>query len=160
MRGWRWQSALWTGLSSGVALFVIIPNTFLVRFVFAGIGLFAGGIFQLYFYQSRVKDRTGKLLREQLGSEGPFSFEIELTESSVLTKQNETEIKWDWTGFTEIQMTTDSVDFYRRDGGIIVVRRRAFTSESEMAEFWRMAGKYFDKARSTSQGYESEDDKF
>jgi hypothetical protein len=73
--------------------------------------------------------------RERLGGSGPFVCEVELTEQGVTTRQFGTESTRPWTAVKAIEGARDTVDISTSNGGLIVVRDRAFASPDEKKRF-------------------------
>jgi hypothetical protein len=54
-----------------------------------------------------------------------------LTAVGVWIRQLNKQTTYEWESVEEIEETEDSVDIYTKDGGGLIVRKRAFTSPAE-----------------------------
>ena len=109
------------------------------------IGVFAaviGGVIQLFTERSTVERRLYAYSEEQLGTDEAVNFQVELTPGGILTEGQGTQVSYAWPNIEEIAETDDSVDFYMRNGGILVVRKRAFASAQEIQRFLALAAEY------------------
>src|SRR5262249_33085267 len=66
--------------------------------------------------------------REKLKGDGPFTCEVELTESGVTTSQLGSQSALPWTSVLSVVEVADAVEITAQTGGLIVVRGRAFAS--------------------------------
>lgn len=98
-------------------------------------------------YQSGLERRLRNLHREKLGDSGPFICEVELTAVGVWVRQLNKQITHEWESVEEIEETTDSIDIYTKDGGGVIVRKRAFESSKEQARFIELAESYLELSR-------------
>jgi hypothetical protein len=141
-RAWRWHDLAFTSLLSGVLLFAIIPGEITVRLSVGVIGLILAGLLYPKVNESIVKRRLRKLFQENVGSDKVLICEVELSESGVHTKQNGMEIIYTWENVEEVRETEDSVDIRAEKGGLVVVRKRAFSGSAEQQQFIALATKY------------------
>jgi len=81
-------------------------------------------------------------LRARLGSQGPFSFEVEITEAFLRTNQLGENTYRDWRGITGVRETKSGIWFDLRLGSFIFVRHSGFQSSSDRNEFLRLAKQY------------------
>lgn len=138
-RTWRWEGIVISGLLAGVILFMLIPEPLLT-----GVG---GAVLYAITYKRMLRRRLRKYLREQLGTEGPVKFQVELTEAGIWTKQKNTQITFEWANVASLEETSDSVDFIMRDGGIVVVRNKGFQSSDTRRQFLECGRKHIEDAR-------------
>ena len=100
----------------------------------------------------RSADRS-KTVRDQLGRDGPFSCEIEITPDGITTWQCGAETKRPWSAVKEINETSDALEFFWCTGGLLAVRNRAFETSELRSDFLRKSRRFL--AEST-QKYQSQ----
>lgn len=150
-RAWRWREQAVTGLISGVLLFAIVPGETTVRLIVGAVGLILGVLFYPVVNENTVKRRLRKLLQENAGSDRVLICEVELRESGVHTRQNSMEIIYRWENIKAVQETKDSVDIFADEGGLVVVRKRAFNGPADQEHFVEIATKYLNSAPAPPQ---------
>lgn len=150
-RAWRWRDRIVTALLSGVLLFAIMPGETTSRLIVGLIGLIMGALVYPIVNDSTVKRRLRKLFQENAGPNNVFICEVEISESGVHTKQNGMEIIYKWENVQEVQETADSVDIYAANGGLVVVRKRAFNGPAEQQHFIELATQYLKTAQTAPQ---------
>ena len=96
----------------------------------------------LAYYKSSYRKRARKLIREQLGTEGPFRIRVELTESGITFEQQETRLIQEWSTFERYEETDDAIYFLKRDRSVMAVRKRAFESKASQDQFLEFARKH------------------
>jgi hypothetical protein len=138
-RRWRRQTIIWTGLLTGLFMFVIVWENLLQRLLWAGFGVILGAGFQALTYREMIRCRNRNYIRERLGSDGPFRFMVELREDCVWTKQDATQVSFDWPNVREVVDGPDGIEFRMRDGGFVIVRNKGFASASERSDFLNRA---------------------
>ena len=79
---------------------------------------------------------------EQLGGDGPFSCEIEITPDGITTWQCGAETKRPWSAVKEINETSDALEFFWCTGGLLAVRNRAFQTPESCSDFLRKSKKF------------------
>jgi hypothetical protein len=139
VRDSRWHAAAsWSTLLS-LVLYSRLDGTFIVRASFSG--LFFIAVFYIYSRLWRPSpSRTYlKYYREQLGGDGPFLCEVEITPDGITTKQSGAETKRAWSAVKEIVETPDSLEFVWHSGGLLVVRDRAFQTPELRSTYLRTA---------------------
>ena len=141
-RAWRWRDLVVTSLLTGAVLFAVIPEGLVVRAIMGGIGLSLGALLYPIMNERTVRRRLRKFCEEKVGSSKTFLCEVELNDSGVHTKSNGTQIIYPWEKVTEVEETAESVDLYSEFGGLLVVRKRAFTSTEEQEKFVELANRY------------------
>jgi hypothetical protein len=130
VRDSRWHAAASWSAVLGLALFFALSGSFIARAIFSV--AFCLVLFTLFtrWRWSSPNAPYLKYCREQLGGDGPFLCEIEITPAGLATRQIGIETKRPWSVVEEIVDTSDGLEFRCRIGGILVVRDRAFeTSE-------------------------------
>jgi hypothetical protein len=139
VRDSRWHgTASWSALLS-LLLFFLLDGSFIVRAAFAG--LFCVVVFFLYtrFWRSSPSSTYLKYYREQLGGDGPFLCEVEITPDGITTRQGGAETRRAWSALKEIIETPDSLEFRWHAGGLLVVRDRAFQTPESRSTFSQTA---------------------
>jgi len=147
-RSWRWEGL--ATMSLFTALFAYVINSDRGGIVWAGIGAMLGAMSYLFTRKNAVSRRLRKYFIEQLRTEGPFTFQVELSERGISTRQLNNQITFEWANVEEILETEDSIDIYVRGGSGVFVRKRAFVSKDDMKEFINLAKRYFDASRISS----------
>src|SRR6185436_14666889 len=109
------------------------------RTLIAVIGAAIGACIFPFFNRSSQIRRLREMTREQIGSDGPVTIQVELSEGGISTKQLKTQIFHEWSHVAAIEETDGSIDFFMHDGGATVVRKRAFKSAKEKDEFLELA---------------------
>ncbi len=131
-----------TSLLTGAVLFAVIPEGFAGRAIMGAIGLLLGALLYPIMNERTVRRRLRKFCEEKAGSSKTFLCEVEINDSGVHTRSNGTQIIYSWDKVTEIEETAESVDLYTELGGLLVVRKRAFTSSEEQRKFVELANRY------------------
>src|SRR5712692_4451734 len=97
----------------------------------------------LFVFREVVAQRAAaQALSGALRRRGPYPFEIELTPAALVTTQAGTRSEHAWSTIVEVKDSPDAIDFVARGAGIIVVRNRAFRSDTERREFLELARKF------------------
>ncbi len=142
IRDSRWQAAAsWSALL-GLALFFALSGTFIGRATFSV--AFCLVLFILFSRWRRSSPNATylKYYREQLGGDGQFLCEVEITSAGITTRQNGIETKRPWSVVEQIIDTSDGLEFRCRIGGILVVRDRAFETAELRSAFLRRANEF------------------
>jgi hypothetical protein len=139
---WQWRRRAIVPALLSVAFYLVLEGPEIRRVI--GAALFFVVIFAtLWLIRSRPRSSPFVAhFREQLGSDGPFPFEIELTRDALVTKQFGDHTSRQWTSVTKITEADAGIEFDIRLGGLIFVRDRAFKSAEERTEFLRLARQY------------------
>jgi YcxB-like protein len=150
IRKWRWDGLLTSGLVVWLAISYLFPGSPTKKLLVGCLGAIAIACIYPFTYRSTVNRRLRKLCREQIGTDGPVTVQIELTEKGIWAKQQNTQIIHEWVNVETLQETEDSIDFFMRDGAATVVRKRAFNSEESKREFLDLARHYLQLYRQPS----------
>src|SRR6266480_1607732 len=87
MRLWRWQGAALTGLLVGFPAYILFTGTTVVRFGIAcGAGI-VGVALHIWTYRESFRERLHKLVREQIGTDRPFTVTVELLDTGISFRQ-------------------------------------------------------------------------
>lgn len=129
---------LWAALIS-LALFFAIEGDIIARALYAALAFV--GLVALYplVFRGSPRGRYIEYYREQLGSNGPFQCEVEITAEGVTVEQNGAQLKRPWSSVKEVADTSGAIEFVWNSGGSLVVRERAFESAEQRAEFLRLS---------------------
>jgi hypothetical protein len=138
----RTNSAVFIGVFAGAFACAVIPEMPEDKIVFGLILAVAIGTVQWLNYPRAVRRAWQKQYLALLGSEGPFTCEVELRPEGIWARHNHTQTLYEWPGIASIEETDDSVDFRSRFGGYLVVRDRAFWSPEERDKFIATARRY------------------
>jgi hypothetical protein len=142
IRKWRWDGLLTSGLIAWLAIYVLFPGPPVKKMLAGFMGAIVAACIYPFTYRSTVNRRLRKLCREHIGTDGPVTVQVELTEKGIWAKQQNTQIIHEWANVEMIQETDDSIDFFMRDGTATVVRKRAFESEEAKREFMDLGRQY------------------
>ncbi len=147
----RTTSALYIGVFAAVFACAFLPGEPEDKIALGLIVAFAAGVVQWLSFPGAVRRAWRKQFRALLGSEGPFTCEVELRPEGLWSRQNNTQNLHEWPGITSIEETDDSVDFRSRAGGYVAVRDRAFWSPEERDKFIATARRYHEMYTGTGE---------
>jgi hypothetical protein len=142
VKAWRWQGSIVAGLLVGLSVFLILTGSIVRKLVAGGLAFLLVTVANLAYYKSSYRKRARKLIREQLGTEGPFRIRVELTESGITFEQQETRLIQEWSTFERYEETDDAIYFLKRDRSVMAVRKRAFESKASQDQFLEFARKH------------------
>lgn len=153
IRSWRWKDLLYSSVLFGLIGFLVYAlQGRPMRGVACGILIAMVTALLHIFHQRGRERRLRKFYQERLGTSVPFVCEVELTPVGVWVRQLNTQSILEWEIVAEVTETGDSVDIYTRNGGGVVVRKRAFSSAEEQAKFVATARGYLElSAAATSE---------
>ena len=148
---WKWKGLLLGAVFSwltGALVFIVIfsfsPLNGLI------IGLFLAGVSSLFYPASHrrvVEKNLRKHHWKHHEAEKSYICEVELTDTGLWTRQMNRQTTYEWQSVEEIVVTDDSVDFFTRNRGGVVVRKRAFKSLEEQGQFVELAKRYLELSR-------------
>lgn len=151
-RARRTRGVLLTGLFTGALMFFVgYSNSLPVRLVMSVFGAIVGGVVQIFIERWGVERRLHEHYEEQLGTDEAVNFQVELTPAAILTEGQGTQVNFAWTNVEEIAETDDSIDFFMRNGGLLAVRKYAFSSTEERRLFQALAAEYHAQPRSFAE---------
>lgn len=153
-RSWRRQgaaaSALLSGLITGIIGFVFFGSSMTAGLIVGIIMAIASGAITWNMHHNTVKKRMHNYFREKFGDRDSLPFEVELTETGIWTRQLSTQIIFEWANVEEVLENEDDIEFVMRDGGGVIVRKRAFTSVDEQRQFMEVTRSYLNASRTSS----------
>lgn len=139
------RRSFWEGLICALVLFAgfffFLPDTLLVKLIFA---VMAGVLFivlYLFSYKKILKSRIKKLLIEQFGTDKPVPCEYEFDDEGLVFRRLGTTIKFQWNKATEINENAREVEIIFGKSGISVLPNRIFKDEREKDEWLGFAKK-------------------
>jgi hypothetical protein len=91
---------------------------------------------------SRASNRNNQMLRyyrEQLGGDGPFVCEVELSPAGLITRQMGTETTLPWSHVASATEVSGGIEFIYRPMGALLVRERAFQTPEDREQFLALA---------------------
>jgi hypothetical protein len=142
VRDQRWHAAAsWSALLA-LVLFFALDGSFIARAVFSipfGLAVF---FFYFRIWRSTPSGTYLKYYREQLGGDGLFTCEIEITPDGITTSQCGAETKRPWSAVKEINETSDALEFFWCTGGLLAVRNRAFQTSELRSDFLRKSRQF------------------
>lgn len=141
--GWFWGQRSLVSVVLTIIFASVLDTSPNLR-IFAAIVFFAVVFAFLAFLQKirSVRRRLERHVAKQLGKFAPFTFEIEITTESMITRQLGEETRRDWKTVEKITEANGGIEFDTRSGGLVFVRDSGFTSVQERVEFLRLAKQY------------------
>lgn len=146
-RGWRWQRLVVSCTITAIVAYIVVPGSEGTRLFGAVVAAILCGAILPFSSGSGRRRRLQQYFREQLGGDGPFTCEVELTPQALVTVQRGARAERPWSMIRAIQLTDNSVDFITQGAGSVIVRNRAFKSREERDAFVDLARKYAPQAR-------------
>jgi len=146
-RTWRRQDRIWFAIILRGRRFCFFPPISMGRLIYRAGGCDIFVILAGIFYESSLKNRLRKIVRESHGDKNAFVCEVELTPESLVTRGDNTRTVTEWKDVEEIVVTNDTIDIFAKHHGGVIVRNRAFKSESERQQFIDLARSYFEASR-------------
>jgi hypothetical protein len=137
VRGLRSRDMVITAMSCGIISYALTRNV-----IVAIIGAIVSGVIYLPLRDYMTKRRLRKYFVEAHKTEGAIDLQVELTSTGIHTKQSGTQSIYDWDNVDAITETDDSVDIFLKQGGGLIVRKRAFTSADQQKQFVALADEY------------------
>ena len=142
VRGWRVEGhAIGAGFLA-LVVYVLTGGPLLARVGLAavlGIGYFL--VIPRLTGPGSSRDRMLKYFREQLGGDGPFTCEVELSAQGLITRQMGVDTVHPWPKVASVEEVPGGIEFVYRPMGALLVRDRAFASAGERQEFLSLARK-------------------
>ncbi len=149
-RSARVKTILSTAFLTSLLLFVIIPEPLPMRLFWGSVGAVAAALVSAMFYERTTRRRLLKYCRERLGTDGPVRVQVELTGQGISTKYKGTLIMFEWANVRAMNDMPDCIEFLTRDGGIAVVRKRAFGSPQQLRQFLDLSTEYLRRSQAAS----------
>jgi len=137
---WRLLNSLTVAIAAGLLMFVAAPWELTVRSA-AGAAI-AVVVFGLVFSLGRRRAGSARLrefYRERLGGDGPFTCEVELTSTGVVSRQLGQETFHPWPQVASVAEIPGGIELIYRPIGSLLVRDRAFPDPQIRAEFLSLA---------------------
>lgn len=153
VRSGRIKGMLSTAVTVGGIVFIILIKTDMpvAGLVIALCAAILSALFYPALSRSGTEQRLRKLHEEKLGKGGPFTCEVELTAVGLWVRQLSKQVTYEWESVEEIEETEDSIDIYTKDGGGVIVRKRAFTSPDQQKQFRELAEGYLELSRGDAE---------
>ena len=129
-----------------VLLFAAIPGDTTIRLIGAIAGLAVTALLYRVLDQRFVKQSTRQFWRENSSGEQTAICEVELQESGVHTYQLGREFLFPWKSIVTIQETNNGIELNEENGGLVVVRKRAFSNPTDQARFVETATRFLNSA--------------
>jgi hypothetical protein len=142
---WRHRNAFWTAVGAAVLTYAVSPDVShrgLRALLAAAIAAVLMRILQPIFLRRKLT----QFCREQFGSDGPFTCEVEIAPEGLRLKQLGADTLHEWGAITAIESTADALEF-QMARGLVVVRERAFPSAADKARFSETASAYWRAAK-------------
>ncbi len=139
VRKWKRQGLIGAPFAFALTYLMIaylfVSFTIVEKLVFSSLAGISFIAFYLGTHKARTRGRVRRLLVEQLGSDGPFPTEYELRDDGLVVQTKGTEIKFDWSNFTEVNETDLELELIAGTGGIAALPKRVFQSEEQLNEW-------------------------
>jgi hypothetical protein len=133
-------------LAGGAIFFLAAGGPLAARVIAALAGGAIGAALWMYGDRRNTSKMIRMLVRERSpeGTSSPFS--VDLTHGGMLVRAPEIDAVIAWDEIEEIEDHEGSIDFWTRDGNMVVVQDRAFASPDERAAFLDLAHALRDEA--------------
>ena len=140
VRRWRFEGRMAWAVLVGVLVYAVTPGSPPGRAVFAALVcvLLVVGISRLG-RTPRGNSRMLRYYREQLGGDGPFVCEVELSPAGLITRQFGAETKHPWSHVESAIEVPGGIEFIYRPTGALLVRDRAFQTPESREQFLALA---------------------
>lgn len=155
-RSWLRQGAALTALHSGLfwgSIVLIVTYTiwqFPIALILALITAGISAAVSWLVYRDRIRQRYYNYFREQFGNRDTFTFELELSEAGIWTRQFGIQNMFEWPNVEELAITEDAIEFYMYGGSAVSARKRAFASSVQQQEFIDAARQHLNVSRTSS----------
>jgi hypothetical protein len=140
VKNWRVEARIVWAVVASVLVFAFAGGRITNRVILAtavGVSTFVG-----ISYCDRSSARRQRLLRyyrEQLGGDGPFVCEVEISEIGLTTRQFGSEATRSWSQVATVAEVDGGIEFVYRPIGSLLVRDRAFENAEARKEFATLA---------------------
>jgi hypothetical protein len=140
VQGWRWQGrAAWAVLVS-LLVYAVTPGKPIGRAVIAVLVCLL--LVVVIPRLRRASNRNSQMLRyyrEQLGGDGPFVCEVEVSPAGLITRQLGAETTHPWSQVASATEVSGGIEFIYRPMGALLVRDRAFQTPAAREQFLALA---------------------
>jgi len=146
VRAWRMQGYAVSAGVLAIVAYVLVDGPQAIR-----IGVAACVALALCFFMPRIggpsshRARLLEYFREQLGGDGPFTCEVELSPAALITRQMGTESTHPWAQVMSVAEIAEGIEFVYRPMGGLLVRNRAFADARACLEFLTLARRLVSK---------------
>jgi len=136
VKNWRAETRIVWSVVASVLVFAFADSPIANRIALAaavGLAAFVG-----ISYLDRSSARRQRLVsyyREQLGGDGPFVCEVEISERGLTTRQFGSEATLPWSQVASVAEIDGGIEFIYRPAGSLLVRDRAFENAEARKEF-------------------------
>jgi hypothetical protein len=144
----EWKASLYLAISVAVIVFFLLKKSPLIGLV---TGLIAALVILLLYprwLRSSLENRMRQIADEIMSGPGPYVSEVELRPEGLWLRQMDKQTIYEWKSLEAMEETADSVDIFSRDGGGVVVRNRAFSSEADRSRFIELVRSGLSESRS------------
>ena len=138
---WRWRRRAIESILLGSVLYLIIEGSATNRLV--GAALFAViSYFATWFVRGRpLQANYSGLFRRHAGGDGPFLFELEITEQALIASQLGETHRREWSSVKKITDAKGGIEFDTHRG-LVFARDSGFKSLEEKTAFLNLARRY------------------
>jgi hypothetical protein len=140
VQGWRWQGRMTWAVLVSLLVYAVTPGQPTGRAVFAALVCLL--LVVVISRLSPASNRNSQILRyyrEQLGGDGPFVCEVELSSAGLITRQLGAETTHPWSHVAFATVVSGGIEFIYRPMGALLVRDRAFLTPEGREQFLALA---------------------
>jgi hypothetical protein len=146
VRGWRFEGRMTWAALVGVLVYAVTPGQPPGRAVFAAlVCLLLIVIIPRLGRTSRRDSRMRTYYREQLGGDGPFVCEVELSPAGLITRQLGAETTHPWSHVVSATEVSGGIEIIYRPTGALLVRDRAFQTPESREQFLALALRFISR---------------
>ena len=127
--------------------YFLLGETARVRLLMAGAAALIGVAFYFWTYKENFRKRTRKLLREQIGTDAPFTVTVELLDEGISSSQMGARIIFEWSRIDRVEESADALYFFGRENSCSALRKRGFESTALKDEFLKLAENNIQRSR-------------
>jgi hypothetical protein len=140
VQGWRWQGRMTWSVLVSLLVYVVTPGQPTGRAVIAGLVCLLLVVVVPRLSASSRKSQMLRYYREQLGGDGPFVCEVELSPAGLITRQLGVETTHPWSQVASAtEVSPGGIEFIYRPMGALLVRDRAFPTKEGREQFLALA---------------------
>jgi hypothetical protein len=140
VQGWRWQGRMTWSVLISLLVYAVTPGQPTGRAVFAAlVCLVLIVVIPRLSRASNRKSQMHRYYREQLGGDGPFVCEVELSPAGLVTRQLGAETTHPWSHVASATEVSGGIEFIYRPMGALLVRDRAFQTPEGREQFLALA---------------------
>ena len=138
------RDRVWFSLISAAFSFLLFSGKgWMITFSISALSALIAALVYPALQRSVIERRLRKLVKEKLDPNEPLMCEVELMPAGLWVRQGKTQTTHDWTGVESINLLASGIEIITRSGALMV-RNRAFKSESEKQQFLHLANSFLE----------------